>query len=102
MYITYIMKRTQIYLDEEQDKVLARRAKEKGTTKSNLIREAVTEYIASTGEDDDKARLEAFKAAVRSLADHPLSYLPDGKTYVENLRKADRLREEELERRWRE
>jgi predicted DNA-binding protein len=102
MYATYIMKRTQIYLDDEQDKILARRAREKGTTKSSLIRDAITEYIASTTEDDEKARLEAFKAAVRAFADHPLTYLPDGKTYVENLRKADLAREKELERRWRQ
>jgi predicted DNA-binding protein len=96
------MKRTQIYLDEEQDKVLTRRAREKGTTKSNLIREAVTEYIASTSEEDEKAAVEALKVAVRSLADHPITSLPDGLTYVRRLRKADRRRWKELQRRWRE
>lgn len=101
MYATYIMKRTQIYLDDEQDAVLAKRAKEKGTTKSSLIREAVTEYIASSKDDDARARLERFKAAARKLAERPLTYLPDGKTYVENLRKADLAREAELERHWR-
>jgi Arc/MetJ-type ribon-helix-helix transcriptional regulator len=35
------MRRTQIYLDEEQDRRLAARARADGTTKSALIREAI-------------------------------------------------------------
>ena len=102
MYATYIMKRTQIYLDDEQDAVLARKAKEKGTTKSSLIRDAVAEYIASTSDDEERAGVERFRKALRAIAAKPLTYLPDGKTYVENLRKADLAREAELERRWRQ
>jgi hypothetical protein len=43
-----------------------------------------------------------LKVAVRSLADHPITSLPDGLTYVRRLRKADRRRWKELQRRWRE
>lgn len=39
------MKRTQIYLDEEQDRRLERRARAVGKTKSALIREAVDQLL---------------------------------------------------------
>lgn len=38
---TYIVKRTQIYLSEQQDRELQRRATKSGRTKSDLIREAI-------------------------------------------------------------
>jgi hypothetical protein len=40
MHAPYIVRRTQIYLDEEQDRRLAERARATGRTKSDLIREA--------------------------------------------------------------
>ena len=46
MYNTYIMKRTQIYLDDEHDRRLSERADAAGTTKSALIREAIDAYLA--------------------------------------------------------
>lgn len=42
---SYIVKRTQIYLDEEQDRILAARAVDTGRTKSQLIREAIDTYL---------------------------------------------------------
>jgi len=44
--LIYIMKRTQIYLDDEQDARLERRARASGRTKSALIREAINRFLA--------------------------------------------------------
>ncbi len=96
MYTAYIMKRTQIYLDESQDERLARRAAAAGTTKSGLIREALDAYLA--GSDDDRTQLVSFRAAVRAAAG-TASRLPEGRRYVEDLRKADAEREGDIERR---
>ncbi|HEX9122479.1 MAG TPA: CopG family transcriptional regulator [Actinomycetota bacterium] len=90
------MKRTQIYLEESQDERLARRAAAEGTTKSDLIREAVDAYLA--GSDDATAQLEAFRAAVRAAAG-TVPRLPEGRRYVEELREADAERDRDLERR---
>lgn len=40
------MRRTQIYLDEEQDRRLQRRARAVGKTKSALIREALDRFLS--------------------------------------------------------
>lgn len=40
------MKRTQIYLENEQDERLERRARASGRTKSALIREAINRFLA--------------------------------------------------------
>ncbi len=94
MYVMYIMKRTQIYLDESQDARLARRARAAGTTKSDLIREAIDAYLA--GPADEGAQLLAFRAAVRAAAG-TASRLPSGRRYVDEIRQADAERERELE-----
>jgi predicted transcriptional regulator len=43
--LVYIVKRTQIYLDDDQDRQLARRARASGRTKSDLIREAIGRFL---------------------------------------------------------
>ncbi len=96
MYITYIMKRTQIYLDEDQDARLARKAEAAGVTKSTLIRQALDEFLE--GPKDEKTRLARFMSAVDEIARTPLD-LPDGASYVEELRARDVQRQEELEHR---
>ena len=93
---SYIMKRTQIYVDEEQDESLAKRAAAAGVTKSTLIREAIEAYLK--GPADTGLRLDRFRAAVRAAAGSA-DYLPDGKSYVESLRALDARRQEEIERR---
>lgn len=99
MYIIYIMKRTQIYLGEDQARRLAQRSKANGTTMSELIREAVDAYL--DGDDGGGAvRLEHLKQAARDVAGSA-PYLPPGKEYVEALRSADAERRRELEGRWR-
>lgn len=93
MYTLYIVKRTQIYLDEAQAAELSRRATVRGTTASKMIREAIGRYLA--GPDDEADRLMRFRAAVEaSFGSAP--YLDDGARYVDQLRGADREREAEL------
>ncbi len=96
VYDSYIMKRTQIYLDATQDDELARRAAAEGLTKSALIRRALDVYL--NGVDDDELRLARFKAAVEAVAG-VAPQLAEGSLYVERLRALDLHRQEEIERR---
>lgn len=96
MYNSYIVKRTQIYLDASQDADLARRAAAEGVTKSALIRRAVDRYLENGG--DEELRLARFKAAVDAAAGAAPD-LPQGAVYVERLRALDVTRQEEIERR---
>lgn len=96
MYATYIMKRTQIYLDERQAEELGRRATVRGTTASSMIREAIDAYLAEPS--DEAQRLLRFRAALdESFGTAPS--LPDGSTYVDEIRNADLAREDELRER---
>ena len=95
MYDSYIMKRTQIYLDRDQDERLAHRARAAGTTKSTLIREAIEEYLAKPDED---ARLADLRIVLDELGLIPLR-LVDGAAYVETLRGADAARQDDLDAR---
>jgi predicted DNA-binding protein len=97
MYAPYIVRRTQIYLDEEQDRRLAERARATGRTKSDLIREAVDRLLdAPMSEDEELARFRAAAQAAFGIA----PYLEDGATYVRRLRDNDRRRQERLEEDW--
>ncbi len=96
MYDSYIVKRTQIYLDDRQDEELSRRAAAEGLTKSALIRRAVDVYL--NGADDEELRLARFKAAVEAVAGVAPD-LPRGSLYVERLRALDVQRQEQIERR---
>jgi hypothetical protein len=93
MYSSYIVRRTQIYLDEAQAEHLARRARARGTTASKMIREAIDEYLADP--DDAVDRTARFRAAAdQSFGIAP--YLAEGARYTEELRRADRARDQEL------
>jgi predicted DNA-binding protein len=96
MYNTYIMKRTQIYLDDVQDARLAQRAAAVGSTKSALIREAIEAYL--TAPDEASAQLERFRAAIDEVERSPMT-LGDGATFVERIRASDSRRQAQLERR---
>ena len=96
MYNTYIVKRTQIYVDEFQDRRLTKRAAAAGVTKSTLIREAIEAYLG--GGDEERERLARFRSAVEEASRAPLKLSP-GKRYVEELRRADRRRQGRLEQR---
>ena len=93
VYDTYIMKRTQIYLDGEQAKRLSRRAALRGTTASKMIREAIDQYLAEPG--DEAERLARYRTALDE-AFGAAPYLPPGGAYVDELRHADAAREREL------
>jgi predicted DNA-binding protein len=95
MYTSYIMRRTQIYLGDDQAERLTRRARTSGVTKSTLIREAVEAYLSTPDDADELAR---FRAAVDAVAAEPID-LPDGESYVEAIRSADLARDAELEER---
>jgi predicted transcriptional regulator len=89
MYVSYIMRRTQIYLDDPQDRALAERARRSGRTKSALIREAVDAYLTPPAGGPDAA-LERMRAAVAE-AEGSLPHLAPGAAYVDAVR-ADEAR----------
>ncbi len=96
MYDPYIVRRTQIYLDDGQDDRLSRRAAAERSTKSAIIRRAIDAYLEDAG--DETLRLARFRAAVEAVAGAAPN-LPPGSLYVERLRALDVERQEELERR---
>jgi predicted DNA-binding protein len=81
---TYIVERTQIYLSKAQASALDKAAKEQGTTRSHLIREAIDEKYKTNQGDD----LEDVLLRTAGLwADRTES----GEEYVERIRGGDRL-----------
>jgi hypothetical protein len=96
MYDSDIMRRTQIYLDELQDRRLAERARAAGVSKSTLIRTAIDTYLES--QEGEAARLESFREAVRAVAGAAPGLSP-GADYADALRDADRRRHERLKAR---
>jgi len=95
MYNSYIMRRTQIYLDADQSEQLGRRARAGGVSKSTVIRDAIASYLSRPEESDELAR---FRAALDAVGERPID-LPDGQSYVEAIRAADADRDEALEAR---
>jgi predicted DNA-binding protein len=95
MYSLYIVKRTQIYLDETQDELLSRRAEATGATKSALIRDAISEYLRG---EDPSLPITRLRAALEDAAG-VAPYLPDGANYVDEIRRADVARAAELDAR---
>lgn len=98
MYTEYIMRRTQIYLDQEQARRLDRWAAGEGVTRSAVIREAIDGYLSRP--EPGGARLGRFRAAVRTAAG-AAPYLPAGEEYVEGIRAAGARRLGEIGRRGR-
>ena len=92
MYDLYIVRRTQIYLDEEQAERLQSRAAAEGTTLSALIRRAIDALLER---GDEGERLTAFRRAVEASAGLAPD-LPAGRSYVEELRERDLERERAL------
>jgi hypothetical protein len=97
MYDPYIVKRTQIYLDEDAARTLAARAARRGMTMSHLIREAIGEYLVAPA--DESVRLQRQRAALYE-AFGTIRRLPDGATFVQEMRSADVARDRELEDQW--
>jgi len=97
MYDSYIVKRTQIYLEEDQDAQLAKRARSSGVTKSTLIRQAIDAFLA--GPRSDRDRLARFRAAIDEIAASAPASFPDAREYVEQIRATDVRRQADIERR---
>jgi hypothetical protein len=91
-----VVERTQIYLTPEQQRELERRVAGSGRTKSDLIREALDAYLG--GAEPNEGWRRRWVAAV-DAAYGAAPYLPA--TYVEDGRRLEVDRQEELERRWR-
>ena len=89
MYDPYIVRRTQIYLDEEQAERLDRRARAAGVTRSTLIREAIDRVLAESDADD--ARLDRYREAVDKTFGR-IRRLPSGAEHVDELRRGDAAR----------
>jgi hypothetical protein len=89
------VKLTQIYLDDEQDRLLAQRAATTGKTKSDLIRGAIDQYLDMPA--DNETRLAEFKAAA-AAAFGIAPYFTH--KYLDELREPDRQRTDELAARW--
>jgi predicted transcriptional regulator len=96
MYTSYIVHRTQIYLDDDQERQLVDRARQVGLTKSALIRDAIDAYLSPASGDD--GALAGLRAAVRDAAG-AAPYLPSGLDYVEEFRAADHERQLAVEQR---
>ena len=90
------MRRTQIFLEDDQTARLDERAGAEGVTRSTLIRRAVDEYLTRDDRDPEAWRAR-WKDALRHTAGTARD-LPDGAGYVEGLRTADAERLRELER----
>ncbi len=97
MYAAYIMRRTQIYLGEDQDAMLDARARATGTTKSALVRDAIDAFLTddATSQASGIARMRAALAGASGIAAH----LPSGAEYVEGIRARDANRADRLEER---
>jgi predicted transcriptional regulator len=81
------MRRTQIYLDQDQAARLDERAAAEGTSRSTVIRRAVDVYLEQ--EDRDAAAWQAQwkEALAKSAGVAP--YLGEGSEYVEEIRRVD-------------
>ena len=82
----YIVKRTQLYLDEDLWQALHTTAAIEKTTVSDLVRIAARERYL----EDSEKRREALMGIVGIWKDR--TDLPDTETYVRNLRKGSRLK----------
>lgn len=77
---TYIVQRTQIYLSEDEARTLDRLAKERGQTRSHLIREAIRKTYQTqrlSDEEFEAALEEAFGAWAETPGEDRAAYLKD-------------------------
>jgi hypothetical protein len=87
MYAEYIMRRTQIYLDERQSRLLESQSSSTGQSISHLIRAAID---AVYGKRRSLTRVERARLA-RATAGAWRSHAESGTEYVERIRGAGRL-----------
>jgi hypothetical protein len=62
------MRRTQIYLTDEQDRLLSERARDQGLSKAEVIRRLLDERL---GAGSNQERAEAIRRTAGVLADYP-------------------------------
>lgn len=89
------MRRTQIYLDDDQASRLDERASANGVTRSRVIRIAIDEYLTQD-ERDTAAWRSRWQEAVQKTAGAAPG-LAAGAEYVESLRHSDAERLSGLE-----
>lgn len=87
MYDLYIVRRTQIYLTDEEAQVLARRRKATGRTLSDLIRAAIDAAYLRRRTPDRQRMVATARATAGAWASFPET----GKEYVERIRGSGRL-----------
>lgn len=87
MYTSYIMRRTQIYLSEEQGRYLERRSKATGNTVSQLIRAAIDAAYLRKGSLGKAERVRMARSTAGAWKDFPET----GEEYVERIRGGARL-----------
>lgn len=87
MYTIYIMRRTQIYLSEEQGRLLERRSKATGDSVSQLIRSAIDEAYRRPHAASRTDRVQIARRTAGAWRDYPET----GSEYVERLRSGARL-----------
>jgi len=81
----YIMRRTQLYLDDRLWSALHAQARSRKTTVSELVRQAVRECYLGKRDEQTKAMREFV--GIRKESSEPL----DAVKYVRSLRQSDRL-----------
>jgi len=65
------MKRTQIYLTEKEKKAIKKLSDERGTTQSNIIREAIEHYLEEVTLEKKRYRLMAASGMWKDKEDIP-------------------------------
>ncbi len=81
----YIVRRTQLYLDDPLWEALHARARSRKTTISELVREAARERYLSRRDEQKEAMREFVGSRKRTAG------TPDSAQYIRNLRRSDRL-----------
>jgi len=87
MYNLYIMRRTQIYLSDNQGSRLERRARSTGRTMSQLIREAIDAAYSSPRYVSRSERIRVARRTAGAWSDFPET----GAQYVKRIRSGKRL-----------
>ena len=87
VYSLYIMRRTQIYLTEEQGRLLEGRSRATGHTISQLIRVAIDSAYSRSRQMSCAERVRLARRTAGAWSDFPET----GADYVERIRGARRL-----------
>jgi hypothetical protein len=80
------MRRTQLYLDEDIWKALHIRSRQRRTSISELVRQAVQDRYGTSAANRGQA-MQAFVGIWKNRDD-----VPDAKTYIRRLRRGKRLK----------